>query len=402
MPEHDYDIITVGGGLGGSALAMAMAEQGKRVLVLEREREFKDRIRGEFIAPWGAAEARELGLFDLLLHECAIAVDGWDTYLGELHVGHRDFSSSTPQALPAITFYHPEMQESVLRAALNAGAEVRRGATFRAIRQGTPSVVSFDLNGRTTEASARIVVGADGRTSLMRSAVQFEVRRDPTHLLPAGVMLEGLPTPSPLTTRFVINPAAGLAALLLPIGRGRCRAYLVLRADRQERLQGSSDIARFIDLSIAAGVKPEWCAGARAVGPLATFDGADNWVDHPYRSGIALIGDAAAASDPSHGQGLSLTLRDVRVLRDRLIEASDWDAAGHAYAAEHDRYYSTLRMAEEWITAMFFTGGPEAEARRARALPLIASDPTRLPDFFSSGPEVPADDSVRRRFFGEE
>jgi menaquinone-9 beta-reductase len=301
MPEHDYDIITVGGGLGGSALAKAMAEHSKRVLVLEREREFKDRVRGEWIAPWGVAEAKELGLFDLLLRQCAVTVEGWDTYLGEFHVGHRDFASSTPQALPSMTFYHPEMQESLFRAASDAGADLRRGATVRAIRPGAPSVVSFESEGRTTEASARIVVGADGRTSLMRTAGQFEVRRDPPHLLLGGVMLEGISIASPLTTRFVMNPEAGLGALLTPVGRGRCRAYLVLRADTHERLQGSGGIGKFIELSLAAGAKPEWYAGARAIGPLASFDGADNWVDHPYRDGVALIGDAAAASDPTHG-----------------------------------------------------------------------------------------------------
>jgi 2-polyprenyl-6-methoxyphenol hydroxylase-like FAD-dependent oxidoreductase len=402
MPEHDYDIIAVGGGLGGSALAKAMAERGQRVLVLEREPHFKDRVRGEWIAPWGVAEAKALDLFDLLLRECATAVDGWDTYLGEFHVGHRDFTASTPQAFPSVTFSHPEMQESLLRAASEAGAEVRRGATMRTIRPGARPVVTFESDGRTIETSARIVVGADGRTSLMRTAAQFDVLRDPAHLLLAGVMLEGLPMSSPLTARLVLSPEKGLAAFLVPIGRDRCRAYLVLRADTHDRLQGSGDVTKFIELSLAAGVRPEWYAGARAIGPLASFDGADNWVDHPYRDCIALIGDAAAASDPTHGQGQSMTLRDVRVLRDQLLSHSDWDAAGHAYAAEHDRYYAALHKAEDWFASVFFAGGVEAEARRARALPLIGVDPSRVPDFQFSGPEVPLDESVRRRFFGEE
>ena len=38
----DYDIVLVGGGLGGSALAKAMAERGARILVLEREKQFRD------------------------------------------------------------------------------------------------------------------------------------------------------------------------------------------------------------------------------------------------------------------------------------------------------------------------------------------------------------------------
>ena len=51
---------------------------------------------------------------------------------------------------------------------------------------------------------------------------------------------------------------------------------------------------------------------------------------------------------------------------------------------------------------MFLTLGPEADARRERALPLIAADQTRIPDFLLSGPDLPLDESVRRRFFGEE
>jgi flavin-dependent dehydrogenase len=42
----DYDVITVGGGLGGAALAKVLAENGVHVLVVERETTFKDRVRG--------------------------------------------------------------------------------------------------------------------------------------------------------------------------------------------------------------------------------------------------------------------------------------------------------------------------------------------------------------------
>ena len=42
----DYDIVAVGGGLGGATLGKTMAERGYRVLVVEREEEFKDRVRG--------------------------------------------------------------------------------------------------------------------------------------------------------------------------------------------------------------------------------------------------------------------------------------------------------------------------------------------------------------------
>ena len=151
-----------------------------------------------------------------------------------------------------------------------------------------------------------------------------------------------------------------------------------------------------------AGAPAEFYAEAKAIGPLATFNGADSWVEHPYKDGLALIGDAGASSDPTWGEGLSLVMRDVRVLRDDLLNHDNWDAAGHAYAEEHDRHYGVVHTLDNWFSDFFLTLSPEAEARRAKALPLIAQDGSRIPDIFGLGPETPADEIVRRRFFGEE
>jgi hypothetical protein len=99
---------------------------------------------------------------------------------------------------------------------------------------------------------------------------------------------------------------------------------------------------------------------------------------------------------------LSLTVRDVRVLRDRLLATTDWDGAAHAYADEHDRYYGALRAIIGWRRELYFERGPEADARRARAFPRLAQEPERAPDLLGLGPDVPTDDAARRRFFGED
>jgi menaquinone-9 beta-reductase len=122
---------------------------------------------------------------------------------------------------------------------------------------------------------------------------------------------------------------------------------------------------------------------------------------HPYSNGVALIGDAAATSDPVHGQGMSLTLRDVRALSQRLLAHNDWDVAGHQYAIEHQRYFSVIHSSCELLRHIFQEQGPEADRRRTIAIPLIQEDPTRIPDHVISGPELPLDESVRARFFGE-
>ena len=66
----NYDVIIVGGGLGGSALAKNLAERKISVLLVEREPAFKDRVRGEQMHPWGVTDARALGIYDAILDGC--------------------------------------------------------------------------------------------------------------------------------------------------------------------------------------------------------------------------------------------------------------------------------------------------------------------------------------------
>jgi 2-polyprenyl-6-methoxyphenol hydroxylase-like FAD-dependent oxidoreductase len=401
MANGLYDIITVGGGLGGAALAKAMAAHGARVLVLEREQHFKDRVRGEQMHPWGVAEAKELGLYELLRATCGHELPWYEIYLGSERMIHRNLVATTPQQAPEFSFYHSAMQEIVLQAAADAGAEVRRGAVVREVkREGLPTVV-VEREGRVEELQARVVVGADGRTSTMRKWAGFMVRRDPEGRLISGVLFEEMSAPED-ASYIVINPSIGQHVALFPQGHGRVRAYFICEKATRRRFQGEADLSHFIAESIRTGVPAEFYTGARAVGPLATFDAADTWVEHPYREGIALIGDAAASNDPSFGEGLSLTVRDARVLRDQLLTHADWNDAGHAYAEAHDRYYGALHTATNWFGQIFLESGPEAEARRAKALPLIAQDATRVLDHVVSGPDLPLDETVRRRFFGEE
>ncbi|HQT52605.1 MAG TPA: FAD-dependent monooxygenase, partial [Phenylobacterium sp.] len=62
-----YDLIVVGGGVGGSALSAVMAQAGAKVLLLEAAEVYQDKVRGEWIAPWGVTEVKRLGLYDLLV-----------------------------------------------------------------------------------------------------------------------------------------------------------------------------------------------------------------------------------------------------------------------------------------------------------------------------------------------
>jgi 2-polyprenyl-6-methoxyphenol hydroxylase-like FAD-dependent oxidoreductase len=393
MAARSYDIITVGGGIAASSLARAMAERGARVLVLEREKQFKDRVRGEPVVSWGVAEANELGICRLLKEKCA-----HDVPYVEAGSGLRDLRTTTLHQLPLLSFPHQVMQEVLLAAAENAGAEVRCGVSVEQIECGAEPAVVVDGHVR---ISARLVVAADGRGSAARKWAGFPICEQSNGYYMAGVLLTNVHA-STETMHAIFNPELGTWTGLIPQGGGQFRAYFVYPKTTGYRLQGESMLSLFIRES-AKGYPPiaDYCADAKSIGPLASFDVSDNWVEHPYRDGLALVGDAAATTDPTYGQGLSFALRAARVLRDELTKSSDWEAAGRRYAEQHQRSFHACHTVEGWIRAIFQDPSPEAAALRARALPQIAEDPTRVPDHIFSGPDLPLSEQVRARLFGE-
>jgi len=72
--------------------------------VLEKEIAFRDRVRGEYLSPWRVAEAKELGIADVLCTMCAKHLP-WV----EMGFGPRNLTETTPQKLAASSYCHPEM-----------------------------------------------------------------------------------------------------------------------------------------------------------------------------------------------------------------------------------------------------------------------------------------------------
>jgi len=84
-----------------------------------------------------------------------------------------------------------------------------------------------------------------------------------------------------------------------------------------------------------------------------------------------------------------------------LTAESNWDAAAHAYAEEHDRYSGILHRLLDSMVQLFYEPGPTAAARRLRAFARMAEDPSRAPDIPGLGPECPNDQAAYYNLFGE-
>ena len=394
------DVIVIGGGLGGSALATALARSGRSVFVLEREKEFKDRVRGENMLPWGVAAARRLGVLDDLVAAGGHQVPFFNVYFMGAQTEHRPFPTTTPAGEASLNMYHPDLQTTLLAGAEKAGASVTRGANVQSIAQQDGSwQVTFEAGGQMQSATGRLVVGADGRFSQMRSWGDFTVRRDPDNLRIAGTLVENTPVPDD-GVHLCLGP--GFATFIAPLGKGRARVYFIYIGTLGDRkLSGKAKAAEFIEGCRSVYVPSTWFDGVNVVGPLAEFEGADHWVSSPGKPGLALIGDAAGATDPSWGCGLSKTLVDAETLARHLAATDDWNTALQRYAAEHDDYFGKLHDILSWMTTLVWTAGPEADARRARVFPRMQQDPSGFPDPAGQGPFGPSDERARQLLLGE-
>jgi len=402
MTHSHYDLLIIGGGLAGAALGRSMALAGHRTLIIEKEVKFRDRIRGEVLLPWGSVEAQELGVYDLLLATCAReALRGHFYYAGQPSAP-RDYRSTTPRSTCTLSFHHPDMQEELLSEAQRCGAEVWRGAALAKLTPGDMPAAEIAADGNLRSVTARLVVGADGRESQLATLLAFERARDPEELLTGGLQLTGdLDIEHALY--FFLHAISGRGAILIQTKQNNFRAYLLHhKYALPRRLSGERDFAAVMSQFYEIGLPVEWLERLTPHGIFSTFDGAHRWITHPVRSGCVLIGDAAAASDPVWGNGLSRTLRDVRLLRDHLLANPDWKQAAYDYAEDHDDFFHRLRRAEKLNATLYFAIGDEAERRRERANALMAEHPELDPDVSALGPEARCDARSIAALLGED
>lgn len=398
---RDSDVVIVGGGIAGASLAAALAASGLAVEVLESTERFEDRVRGESMMPWGVAEAAELGAAEVLLAAGAHVAPVWRRY---------SEGSAEPREIPVgllvsgvggtLNLAHPVACQALLDHAGAAGATVRRGVRRVTVTPGGagPMVGFDDHRGRRIERRPALVVGADGRGSAVRRGAGIVLESAEMTDYVAGLLLEGVAEPADGETPadLMAEHAHGLC-LLTRQGGGRARAYHVVPPALRLRYAGPGGAERFVADLAGAGVEElaAAVAGARPAGPCAAFPGTDTWTDTPYANGVVLVGDAAGHSDPAIGCGLSIALRDARLVRD-LVSAGARTADDFApYGEERRERMRRLRLVARLVISAAVDPAGDRSARRRRLADASASfDPTVFPLLLAmfAGPEtIPAE-----------
>ncbi len=375
-----YDLVIVGGGIGGSALAAVMARAGRRVLLLERSEQYEDRVRGEWIAPWGVIETRRLGLYDLLVSAGGHHITDHVTYDESLAPADCEASALSLGIFAAdvpgpLCLGHPHHCQTLFDAATEAGAETLRAVNVEAITLGASPSVTYTHNGKQSTAHAPLIVGAEGRQSGVRAAAGIHLHQDKPHHWFAGLLVENVKDINP--RRQTIGTEGDFGFLTFPQGGGRVRVYGGYALEEKGRFHGEDGARRFLEaFRMACAPDNAALAAGTPAGPLFSYFNNDSWTDEPFSEGCVLIGDAAGWNDPIIGLGLSITYRDVRIVSDILKDTPAGKAPDFTpYAEERAERMRRLRFTGQLQATLDMEFGPEARARRRLYHERKAADP---------------------------
>jgi 2-polyprenyl-6-methoxyphenol hydroxylase-like FAD-dependent oxidoreductase len=377
---EEPDVVIVGAGIAGGALATVLARAGLRVLTLERTLQHEDRVRGEFMAPWGVAEATRLDLLDALAAADANVIRRIIPYSDiatpeEAEAKAVELGALLPGVDGAMGVGHPALCDAFDAAAVAAGATLVRGVASVQVSAGERPEVAYELDGVAHVVRPRLVVAADGRESRVRKALDFELHETTPVVMGAGLLVtdvEGWPAED-----SVIGAAGEWNYLALPQGPSTARLYLMYDMAHRHKLTGADKARTFLDaFRCDAFPRGDVFADATPAGPCAAFPMNDTWVDQPVADGVVLIGDAAGWSDPLIGQGLSVAMRDVRLVRDALVGSDDWSRdAFKGYVEERAERMRRLRYAARVVTHLNCDSAPGALERRRVIAQRLETEP---------------------------
>lgn len=309
-----YDVIVVGARCAGSPTAMLLARAGQRVLLVDRATFPSDTVSTHFIHPPGVAALRRWGLLDRLAATGCPPVTRYRYDFGPFVVA----GCPLPTADGVSTGYGPRrtvLDSMLLEAAAEAGVEVREGFAVKDVLVEGGRVVGVlgeDPRSRAglVEERADLVVGADGRRSVVAQAVAACVSR--THA-PYSVGYFAYWRDLPVDDLDLhLRPRRAVMAF----GTNDDLTCLVVAA-------AHADLPLFrrdLEGSYAAGLAtvPEYAdrtADARRESRILGMAVPSFW-RQAWGPGWALAGDARCDRDPCTAQGITSAFLDAEALTD--------------------------------------------------------------------------------------
>jgi 2-octaprenyl-6-methoxyphenol hydroxylase len=320
--QYDYDIAIVGGGIVGVTLAAALKDSGLRIVIIEPQPQSEAIDKGQAYAIHLSAKQiwESIGVWS--------AIEAQVQYFNQVQMSDADYAY-------VVKFKPSDLKTEVLGYVAEHRVLLKE---LQAFVQGCPTIewcFPARLVGRRDHTShvevdiqavgatpapvqtlrVRLVIGADGATSLVRRQAKIKTR--------GKAYWQSCVVATIKTEKFHNNiayerfwPSGPFA--ILPVSQTHCRIVWTAPHAQAQALLALDDAAFIEQLTQQYGSQMGDLTldGARFAFPAKLMHSCEY-----VRSRLALVGDAAHSCHPVGGQGLNLGIRDVGALAQVLVEA---------------------------------------------------------------------------------
>lgn len=366
MSTHfEYDVLIVGGRAAGASVAQLLARQGRRVLVADRDKFPSDTMSTHFMSLGAVGALKRLGVLNDILAAGFRRITRHRSWID-------DCCFEGPAGPPGTFSIAPRrivLDSILLDHAVRAGAQFEERTRVDGLLHEDGRVAGAVLQttgGERREVRARVVIGADGKSSKVAEWVGAEKYDAVPALRPAYyAYFHGIePRPEATLELFFGGDQIGF---LFPMREGEdCIAVEIQPEEFEEFRTGH---AAFFEARVRK--LPEMSRrmqNARLEGKVIGVRGVDNYFRKPYGPGWALTGDAGYLKDPSTGLGIGDALEQAFMLADALgawFDGADWETAMSAFHQKRDQTMKPLYEATLDFTRMRDVGPAEQNLLKA-------------------------------------
>ena len=332
----EYDVIVVGARVAGASTSMLLARRGHRVLLVDRGQEGGDTLSTHALMKAGVIQLHRWGLLDQI-----VAAETPPVRHTTMHYDAEPVVIATKPVGGIDALYAPRrtvLDPILVNAARDAGVEVRYGVSVSGLIVDDGAVIGIETrtdDGKSSQTTARLVVGADG----IRSRIARAVGAQPYWSGTAATSVIYAYFEDLGVDGYEWFFAPGAIAGVIPTNGGSL-AWISTTPERF-RAELRADLGRGFD-QVMAEVSPfvaAELAHAERRSPWRSSPGHPGFVRSSWGPGWALVGDAAHFKDPISAHGLTDAMRDAEL----LATGVDGALRGTATTAEAMAAYQLTR-----------------------------------------------------------
>jgi 2-polyprenyl-6-methoxyphenol hydroxylase-like FAD-dependent oxidoreductase len=322
LKTFEEGVIVVGAGPTGALLSYLLAKEGIQTTLIERHQDFSREFRGEVLMPGGCLNLEQIGLGPDLENVPHVCIPEINVYINRKPAISIAMKGNGYDKYPPKWISQPHFLEMLVsKSAEYENFRLLRGVKVRDLinKDGHIIGVTADSEIKRNRIFGKLVIGADGRSSITRARSGIVAKQDPMPMDIVWIKIPQLEKADDVT----LNAYVGGGHLVFCAGTydGQIQIGFVIKKGTYKDLRDLG-VAKLLAL-ISKFVHPEMArhilnVSAEEIKPFLLSTVSDR-VDSWHLPGLLLLGDAAHTASPVGAQGINLGIRDAIVAANHLI-----------------------------------------------------------------------------------